>query len=89
MQNPYSNYNTTRPNIKKRRVPLHLLDKQENELQKLIEDKHIVKLDEHFISPVVKIVKKDKSVKKSTRLQKAKRCYAQKQISDAKHRPFD
>ena len=52
---------------KGRRVPLHLLDKVEAELKKLIQDKQIIKLDkcsdEHFISPVVITVKHDKSVK--------------------------
>ena len=52
---------------KGRRVPLHLLEKVENELKKLIDDKQIIKLgkcsDELFISPVVITVKKDKSVK--------------------------
>ena len=52
---------------KGRRVPLHLLEKVENELKKLIDDKPIIKLkkcsDELFISPVVITVKKDKSVK--------------------------
>ena len=52
---------------KGRRVPLHLLDKVERELNKLIEDKQIIKLDkssdEYFISPVVITVKHDKSIK--------------------------
>ena len=52
---------------KGRRVPLHLLDKVEQELQKVIDEKQIIKLDkcsdELFISPVVITVKKDKSVK--------------------------
>ena len=52
---------------KGRRVPLHLLEKVENELKKLIDDKQIIRLekcsDELFISPVVITVKKDKSVK--------------------------
>ena len=52
---------------KGRRVPLHLLDKVEAELEKLIQDKQIIRLekcsDEHFISPVVITVKHDKSVK--------------------------
>ena len=52
---------------KGRRVPLQLLDKVEQELQKLIDDKQIIKLDkcsdELFISPVVITVKKDKTVK--------------------------
>ena len=52
---------------KGRRVPLHLLGKVEQELQKLIDQKQIIKLDkcsdELFISPVVITVKKDKTVK--------------------------
>ena len=52
---------------KRRRVPVHLLDKVEAELEKLIQDKQIIRLDkcpdEHFISPVVITVKDDKSVK--------------------------
>ena len=52
---------------KGRRVPLHLLDKVEQELQKFIDEKQIIKLDkcsdELFISPVVIKVKKDKTVK--------------------------
>ena len=75
---------------KGRRVPLHLLDKVEQE-QKLIDEKQIIKLDkcsdELFISPVLITVKKDKTVKNSSRLQKAKRCHTQKQIPNAKHRP--
>ena len=52
---------------KGRRVPLHLLEKVEIELEKLIQDKQITKLykcpDDLFVSPVVITVKKDKSVK--------------------------
>ena len=52
---------------KGRRVPLHLLEKIERELDKLIQDKQITKLekcpDDRFVSPVVITVKKDKSVK--------------------------
>ena len=52
---------------KGRRVPLHLTEKLENELRKLIEDKQIKKLtsctDECFISPVVITVKSDQSIK--------------------------
>ena len=52
---------------KGRRVPLHLLEKVERELDKLIHDKQITKLekcpDDRFVSPVVITVKKDKSVK--------------------------
>ena len=50
-----------------RRVPLHLLDKVENELKKLIDNGQIIKIekcpDDLFVSPVVITVKKDKSVK--------------------------
>ena len=52
---------------KGRRVPLHLLERVEQELEKLIEDKQIMRLekcsDEYFISRVEITVKKDKSVK--------------------------
>ena len=52
---------------KGRRVPLHLLEKVENELNKLIDDGQIIKLetclDDLFITPVVITVKQDKSVK--------------------------
>ena len=52
---------------KGRRVPLHLLDKVGQELQNLIDEKQIIKLDkcsdELFISSVVITVKKDKTVK--------------------------
>ena len=52
---------------KGRRVPLHLLERVEKELENLIEDKQIKRLekcsDEYFISPVVITVKKNKSVK--------------------------
>ena len=55
---------------KGRRIPLHLLEKVENELNKLIDDGQIIKLekcpDDLFISPVVITVKKDKSVKISS-----------------------
>ena len=50
-----------------RRIPLHLTEKLENELKKLIEEKQIKKLtscsDEYFISPVVITVKSDQSIK--------------------------
>ena len=52
---------------KGRRVPLHLLEKVEFELDKLIRKKQIKRLDkcpdDLFVSPVVITVKKDKSVK--------------------------
>ena len=59
--------NYTPSQHKGRRVPLHLLEKVENELNKLIDDGRIIKLekcpDDLFISPVVITIKKDKSVK--------------------------
>ena len=52
---------------KGRRVPLHLVEKVEHELRKLIEDKQTIRLencpDDLFISPVVITVRKDKSIK--------------------------
>ena len=59
---------THNPNQQKgRRVPLHLLEKVEKELDKFINDKQIIRLekcpDDVYISPVVITVKKDKSVK--------------------------
>ena len=61
-------HNTFHPTQHKgRRIPLHLIDKVEKELNKLMEEKQIVKLDkcsdEYFISPVVITVKHDKSIK--------------------------
>ena len=52
------------PNQQKgRRVPLHLLEKVEQELEKLIDDKQIARLekcpDDVFITPVVITVKND------------------------------
>ena len=59
--------NYTPSQHKGRRVPLHLLDKVELELKKLIDDGQTIKLekcpDDLIISPVVITVKKDKSVK--------------------------
>ena len=56
--------NFTPTQQKCRRVPLHLLERVEQELEKLIEDKQIMRLekcsDEYFISSVVITVKKDK-----------------------------
>ena len=53
--------------IQQKGRPLHLLEKLERELDKLIEDKQISKLEkcpeDIFVSPVVITVKKDKSVK--------------------------
>ena len=59
--------NFTPTQHKGRRVPLPLLERVEQELEKLIEDKQIMRLekcsDEYFISPIVITVIKDKSVK--------------------------
>ena len=56
------------PNQQKgRRVPLHLLETVEIEVEQIKQDKQIIKLDkcpdDLFVSPVVITVKKDKSVK--------------------------
>ena len=52
---------------KGRRVPVHIQDKVGLEIQKLIQEGHVVKLNkctsEHFISPIVITAKKDGSVK--------------------------
>ena len=73
--------NFTPTQHKGRRVPLHLLERVEQELEKLIEDKQIMRLekwsDEYFISPVVIIVKKDQSVKIAL---------DSKELNDAKHK---
>ena len=50
-----------------RRIPIHLQERIEVELNKLIDQKHIIKLDKcsdkQFISPIVITVKKDQTVK--------------------------
>ena len=52
---------------KGRQIPLHLVDKVEKELKKLIDDKQTIKIekcsDEYFICPVVITVKSDNSIK--------------------------
>ena len=52
---------------KGRRVPVHLQERVDKELKKLMEQKHIIKLDKcsdrQFISPIVITVKKDQTVK--------------------------
>ena len=52
---------------KGRRIPIHLQERVETELNKLIDQKHIIKLDKcserEFISPIVITVKKDQTVK--------------------------
>ena len=59
--------NYTPSHQKGRRVPINLLDKVSDELQKLSEQGHIEKLqessDKNFTSPIVITVKKDQSVK--------------------------
>ena len=57
-----------------RRVPLHLLERVEQELEKLIEDKQIIRLqicsDEHFISPVLITFKKRRKHQNCLRLKR-------------------
>ena len=52
---------------KGRRIPVHLQERVEGELNKLIDQNHIIKLDEcwdqQLISPIVITVKKDQTVK--------------------------
>ena len=52
---------------KGRHIPIHLQERVEGELNKLIDQKHIIKLDKcsdrQFISPIVITVKKDQTVK--------------------------
>ena len=52
---------------KGRRVPVHLHDRVEKELNNFMDQKHIIKLDKcsdrQFISPIVITVKKDPTVK--------------------------
>ena len=52
---------------KGRRIPIHIQDKVEKEIEKLLTDGHITKLDkctsDCFIAPIVITVKKDDSIK--------------------------
>ena len=52
---------------KGRRIPIHLQEKVEAKLNKLIDQKHVIKLekcsDKQFISPIVITVKEDQTVK--------------------------
>ena len=54
---------------KGRRIPIHLQERVEGELNKLIDQRYIIKLDKcsdkQFISPIVITVKKDQTVKRS------------------------
>ena len=64
---------------KEKRVPLHLLEKVEHELDKQINDKQIVRLekwpDNAFISPVVIMVKKGQIGKNATWFEEAQRSH--------------
>ena len=52
---------------KGRRIPVHLQERVEGEFNKLMDQNHVIKLDEcsdrQFISPIVITVKKDQTVK--------------------------
>ena len=52
---------------KGRRIPIHIQDKVEKEIEKLLTEGHIIKLDKRtsdcFIAPIVITVKKDDSIK--------------------------
>ena len=52
---------------KGRRIPMHLQEQVEGELDKLIDQKHIIKLDKYsdrqVIIPIAITVKKDQTVK--------------------------
>ena len=71
VQKPYSQITFQRKpqtqQTNRRRVPLHLLEKIEQELDKLINDKQKIRLlkcpNDVFISPVLSTVKKNESVK--------------------------
>ena len=73
----------------RRRVTIHLTDKVEKELRKLIEDKKIIKLekcsDEYFISPVVITVKSDNSTKTALDSKELNEAIHKKQIPNAEH----
>ena len=52
---------------KGRRIPMHLQERVEAELNKLIDQNHVIKFykcsDKQFISPIVITVKKDQTAK--------------------------
>ena len=52
---------------KGRRIPIHILERVENEISRLVKDKQIMKLDnctsDCFIAPIVITAKKDNSIK--------------------------
>ena len=66
--------NATPIQQKGRRIPIHLQERVETELNKLLDHKHIVKLDQcsdkQFISLIVITVKKDQTVKLALVLKK-------------------
>ena len=70
-----------------------MVEKVENELQKLIDYNQVIRLEKFlndlFISPVVITVKKDKSIKNSTRFKRTKQSNPQKQISHAEYQSPD
>ena len=74
---------------KGRRVPLHLLDKVEIELKKLIDDGQIIKIEKcprHLIcEPGSNYSEERQKRQNRLRLEKTKRGLTQKQISNAKH----
>ena len=76
---------------KVRHFPIHLQERVENEFNKLIDQKHNLKLencsDKQFISPIVKTVKKDQTVKLALDSKNLK-IHSQTQVSDAEHQIF-
>ena len=73
---------------KGRRIPIHLHERVENELNKLINQKHIINLEKcsekKFISPIV-ITKKEQTVKLALDSKKNEQVHSQKQVSDAEY----
>ena len=78
---------------KGRIVPLYLVEKVENELQKLIDYNQVIRLEKFlndlFVSLLVITVKIDKSIKISTRFRRTKQSNPQKQILHAEYRSPD
>ena len=74
---------------KGRRVTLHLVEKVESPLQKLIDDNQIIRRekchDDLFLSPVVKAATQNNLIKKSNGFKRTKQGNPQKQISNAKY----
>ena len=75
---------------KGRRIPVHLQERVEWELNKLIDQKHIVKLnkclDRRFISLIVITVKRDQIVELALDSKKTNKC-KHKKIPNAQYRP--